>query len=332
MMAQITVIVPVYNVEPYLERCLNSIVTQNYRDYDVVLIDDGSSDGSSVLCDQYAELYPYIHTIHQENRGLSAARNVGIEWALTDSDSRYLTFIDSDDWIHPQYLELLYKTMQVNECGVAVGQFLQTCEKAIPFSFISHKAKIFTPSELYYQSVASFIVAWGKLYNKGDFIKLRFPEGKIHEDEFTIWKVMLKYNRVAVIDTPIYAYFQRKDSIMNSVWSMERMVLFDALEEQREWIDQNGDERLQRFIRWRLAIDSATLIRKMREINVDARILKFYKNRLKSYIWDARLSLPFEKYYMVYRTAWPLTSKVWIRVLRLHRKIHHMCRKGKEAL
>ena len=107
-MPQISVIVPVYKVEPYLRRCVDSILAQTFTDFELILVDDGSPDNSGAICDEYAQKDARVHVIHQENGGLSAARNAGIDWVFAHSDSQWLTFVDSDDWVHPEYLERLY--------------------------------------------------------------------------------------------------------------------------------------------------------------------------------------------------------------------------------
>ena len=104
-MPQISVIVPVYKVEAYLARCVDSVLAQTFSDFDLILVDDGSPDNSGAICDEYAEKDPRIVVIHQKNGGLSAARNAGIEWAFAHSNSQWLNFIDSDDWVHPEYLD-----------------------------------------------------------------------------------------------------------------------------------------------------------------------------------------------------------------------------------
>ena len=122
-MPKISVIVPVYNVEPYLHRCVDSILVQTHTDFELILVDDGSPDNCGVICDEYAQKDSRIHVIHQQNGGLSAARNAGIDWAFANSDSQWLSFIDSDDWVHPCFLEYLYRAVQetdakVSACGI----------------------------------------------------------------------------------------------------------------------------------------------------------------------------------------------------------------------
>ena len=106
-MPMISVVVPVYKVEHYLHRCVDSILNQSYSDFELILVDDGSPDNCGMICDEYAAKDARIHVIHQQNGGLSAARNTGIDWLCENSDSKWLTFIDSDDWIHKDYLKIL---------------------------------------------------------------------------------------------------------------------------------------------------------------------------------------------------------------------------------
>ena len=106
---EVSVIVPIYNVELYLSRCIDSILAQTFTDFELILVDDGSPDKCGEICDKYAAQDKRIHVIHKENGGLSDARNAGIEWTLNNTSCLWITFVDSDDWVHPEYLEILYK-------------------------------------------------------------------------------------------------------------------------------------------------------------------------------------------------------------------------------
>ena len=122
-MGVISIIVPVYKVEKYLKRCVDSILEQTFRDFELILVDDGSPDQCGRICETYAEKDGRIIALHRENGGLSAARNTGLDWMFANSESSYVTFIDSDDWIHPQYLETLLGTIEKNNAGVSVANF-----------------------------------------------------------------------------------------------------------------------------------------------------------------------------------------------------------------
>ena len=131
-MANISVIVPVYKVEEFLSRCVDSILCQSYPDFEVILVDDGSPDRCGQMCEDYARQDSRIHVIHQENGGLSAARNSGIDWVFANSDSRSLAFVDSDDWVHPDFLKVLYRTAEPTLCKISACGFFLTSGETIP--------------------------------------------------------------------------------------------------------------------------------------------------------------------------------------------------------
>ena len=125
-MAEISVIVPVYKVEAFLGRCVDSILSQSFSDFELILVDDGSPDNCGKMCEDYAKQDDRIHVIHQKNGGLSAARNTGIDWTFKHSESRWLAFVDSDDWVHPDYLKILYNTAKHTSCKLSACGFFKT--------------------------------------------------------------------------------------------------------------------------------------------------------------------------------------------------------------
>ena len=141
-MSEISVIVPVYNVEDYLERCIDSILAQTFQNFDLILIDDGSPDRCGEICDNYAKMDNRVVVIHQENGGLAHARNRGIEWTLSNSDTKWICFIDSDDWINKTYLEGLYEAAKNCGCMISV------CD------FVHEEKKEYVPSEILVQSLS----------------------------------------------------------------------------------------------------------------------------------------------------------------------------------
>ena len=122
----ISIIVPVYNTEKYLNRCVDSILNQTFTDFELILVDDGSPDNCGKICDEYKEKDRRVRVIHKPNGGLSDARNAGIEWALNNSDSEWISFIDSDDWVHPNYLDFLLRAAEQNNTSVSICGFLRT--------------------------------------------------------------------------------------------------------------------------------------------------------------------------------------------------------------
>ena len=204
---RVSVIVPVYKVEPYIRRCIDSILSQELSDFELILVNDGSPDNCGKICDEYAEKDTRITVIHQNNGGLSAARNKGLDYVLGKKSTKWLTFIDSDDWVHPQYLSALYNAVLQTGLNISSCGYVQT-DIMVPYS-----DEIITvtqeDTELFYtgeQSVQA-IVAWNKLYRREDFENIRFPEGKIHEDEYTTYKLLFKNDKTAVVNNALYYYF-----------------------------------------------------------------------------------------------------------------------------
>lgn len=323
-MSIISIVIPVYNAEKYLVRCIESILGQTFHDYELILVDDGSQDQSLAICEKYSTQDDRIHVIHQQNKGPSIARNSGIEWALNRSE--YIAFIDSDDWIHPQYLEKMYSAIQSEECGVAVCRFVKSSEETVEWESTETRITQILPSYLYCNDIMNFIVCWGKLFHTRDFEHIRFPNDQMLDDEGIIWKIMFLYNHVAYIDMPMYAYFQRSDSLIHSPWSMKRLSWIDALKAQQEWIDQHGNEQMKQTAKKRLAVECAKCVRGLISIDAEQKTIHLYMKMLKAYIRDARPVLPFAKNYMIYRTAWPNTSRILIRIINAKQKLKTLLR------
>lgn len=228
----ISVIVPVYKVEKYLHRCVDSILAQTFANFELILVDDGSPDNCGTICDEYAKLDKRIHVIHQENGGLSSARNTGIDWAFENSDSKWLTFIDSDDWVHPQYLEVLLNSAEKNNMSISVCGYIRTEGETTEILPDKYTEKVWDVCNFFIEHNVNAIVAWGKLYKKECFSNVRYPVGKLHEDEATTYKILFEFEKVAVVEAEMYYYFVNSESIMNSAWSMRRFDGYDAFEER----------------------------------------------------------------------------------------------------
>lgn len=211
-MDMISVIVPVYNVATYLEGCLESIINQTYQNLEIILVNDGSSDDSLKICEKYRSRDSRIKVITQKNHGLSATRNAGIEMAT----GKFLTFVDSDDWYsNKDSLKTLYNLLKSKNTEVAIGNFDEFNTKKNVFLLYDHdeNSYIFSTKEWFshqYQAPQHFgqcfSTAWGKLFYSSLFQHLRFPVGKIGEDDLTIWKAYLMTNKIAFLDKNIYTY------------------------------------------------------------------------------------------------------------------------------
>lgn len=216
----ISVIIPVYNVERYLKKCVNSILNQTYQNIEVILVDDGSLDSSGVICDQLKEQDTRVHVIHKKNGGLSDARNAGLEQANGD----YYYFIDSDDFVDMTILEELYSNLVKTKADISLCDLIYCDEDMKNLNEIYHHQNIPTVvlSKKEYWNLlmkdenAALIVAWNKLYKKEIFQKLRYPVNKLHEDEFILQDIIEQCDSICMVGKPLYYYLQRKNSIMGA--------------------------------------------------------------------------------------------------------------------
>ena len=326
---KISVIVPVYDVEAYLNRCVDSILAQTFTDFELILIDDGSPDNCGVICDSYAESDPRIRVIHQANGGLSAARNAGIDWAFANSDSEWLLFVDSDDWIAPYTLELLYEANMQFHTDVSSCNFEKTDvksnawpdPKAVSFRCVSAE-------KYYYEDNVPATVAWGKLYRKSCFLNMRYPAEKIHEDEFVTYKILFDCNKISVTDTALYFYYQRADSIMQDTWSPKRMAFFEAVLEQIRFFRAKGmDEIAERRMRTYISIainqilniEKSGIFDDQEKKNYILLLKKAIKKVLRKY---GRQYYPLKDHYYPYELAFPKKMQLYWYEQAILRKLH----------
>lgn len=227
---KISVIVPVYKVEPYLRKCLNSIVNQTYQNLEIILVDDGSPDSCGAICDEYAAGDRRIKVIHQANGGLSAARNVGIDIATGD----YIGFVDSDDWIELDMYEYLLSGAQQSEADIAVcGMFeelpdrqnIRSWQEAETFDTEGGLEQLFLRKKYSHS-------AWDKLYRHALFADVRFPNGRNFEDIATTYRVFEKARTVQLMPEAKYHYLQRSNSIMGDSSLRNRVDSYIAAKEQ----------------------------------------------------------------------------------------------------
>jgi len=235
----ISVIIPVYNTRPTLERCFNSVIAQTYPNLEFILVDDGSTDGAEELCDTLAAQDARVKVIHQKNQGLSAARNAGLKVA----QGQYLTFIDSDDTVAPQFIATLYGTVQDHDVQLAICSFTEVFPdgKRRNFSHNHHKKPsrdddtelLSAPEALVHMLCEDGFTmsAWGKLYARELFRDVHFPVGKLYEDVGTTYKLVLQCSSIAFIPWPGYNYYQNSNSIIHQEFRSSKLDLI-ALTDQ----------------------------------------------------------------------------------------------------
>jgi len=234
-MELISIIVPIYNVEDYLVDCLENIVNQTYKNLEIILVDDGSPDNCGNICDEYAKKDNRIKVIHKENGGLSSARNVGLDIATGE----YISFIDSDDFVSKDFIEKLYNLCKKNGAEIAECNFLKFVDK-IEKSNINPKIESYSSIEMqkriYSNEYIRTIVVWNKLYKKCIYETLRFPIGKINEDEFTTYKAFGNTSeKIVITNEVLYYYRYNENSIMGRKFNEKRLDVLEAYEERKEY-------------------------------------------------------------------------------------------------
>lgn len=238
----ISIVVPVYNVEKYVGHCIQSILNQTYNKFELILVDDGSTDDSGKLCDEWAEKDNRIVVIHKENGGLSDARNAGIEIAKGE----YLAFVDSDDYISPSMYQRLFSSVNNYDADIAMCLAYNIYDDDSTYYDIEFgNLTIFQKNEilksLFNHKLNNF--AWNKLYKRELFNDIRYPKGKIYEDLFTTYRLLDKCNKVVLDSSQLYYYRIRKDSIMGKARKVINPDKFQAFDEITDFL-QGRDEVL----------------------------------------------------------------------------------------
>lgn len=238
MIPDVSVIVPVYNVDQYLSRCINSIISQSLKNIEIILVNDGSTDSSGNICEYFAKLDNRIKVIHKKNGGLSDARNVGLNIA----NGKFIAFVDSDDFIHKEMYTILLKTIIENDCDIAESGYKEVYEnEVINDEHLIVIKKIYNRKDAVVSTIMDHHCknyVWNKLYKKELWEKIRFPIGEIFEDVSTTYKIINECTRIVKIDCVLYYYYQRQNSIVNSNFSLKKLDHCEALEGMMVFIEK----------------------------------------------------------------------------------------------
>ena len=236
----ISVIVPVYNTEKYLRKCIESILSQSYKNIELLLINDGSTDSSAEICREYLDKDKRCYYFEKENGGLSDARNYGIERAKGE----YITFVDSDDFFLEEAIEKLHATALLGESDLVVGGFFHFDSPNfyifdrkrfgnLPITIVEKEFAVNQMDEMFEVPFLCYSTAWGKLYKSSLFKEIRYPLGKYAEDQFTTWKLYLASEKIAVCNHTIYAYRKNYEGLSLN-FNLSHLDYIDALEERIE--------------------------------------------------------------------------------------------------
>lgn len=231
----ITIVIPVYNVENYLHKCVNSVINQTYSNLEIILVDDGSPDKCGQICDEYKKKDNRIKVIHKKNGGLSDARNAGIDIAK----GKYISFIDSDDYVDIDYIEFLYNQISKYNVSISIcshrvlydtGKIIEKQTNEV--SLLDSKKVL--ERILYDEGID--LSAWAKLYDINLFKDIRYPKGRLYEDSATTYLLIDKSNKIAIASKSKYNYVIRRNSITNNKFTIKKMDLIISTEEMANYI------------------------------------------------------------------------------------------------
>lgn len=244
----VTVIVPVYNVEAYLDKCVESIVNQTYTKIEIILVNDGSTDSSGEICDKWSEKDSRVKVIHKENGGLSSARNAGLDQAR----GKYICFIDSDDWVELDFVKLLVNYIEKYDADISQCGFVEEVvgEEALPYrseNYVVTTGKDAIKRLYNRETYLNTVIMCNKLYKNKIFKELRFDEGIHHEDEALIHEVLYNADKVVINESALYHYVTRPNSIMNSQFSLKRLDSIYAYEKRITYLKSKEEHELVRM-------------------------------------------------------------------------------------
>lgn len=302
----ISIIVPVYKVEEYLEFCLESIRAQTYQNIEIILINDGSPDHCPEICNHYAKMDERICVVHKKNGGLSDARNVGLQKAKGE----YVAFIDSDDFVKNDYIESLYTQLQMNNADLVICDYQEVTMNTMedleyskaPIIMNNSQALINTYVPQYH---GMEFVTWGKLYKMSLFKdnNICFPVGKIHEDTFTTYKLLYYASKIVFFPKKLYFYRIREGSIMNSGFSEKNLDKLEALEEACEFFSDKNELLLLGYALNAQFVTCETMRKRCLNADRDIKkiICKYYCEGIKKYLINAKMPYLKKIYYKALR-------------------------------
>lgn len=251
---KVSIIVPVYNVDKYFRRCVDSLLCQTYSNIEIILVDDGSTDKSGSICDEYLYIDKRIKVIHKKNGGLSSARNAGLEIAVGE----YIGFLDSDDWARPEMIEFLLSIImeensEIAQCGftpfIEGQQLSEYAKKDYIREPTVHLSCVDAYNQLYGIDVNNWInfITWNKLYKRGLFDSLRFSEGMHNEDVIMTAKIIALCSKISISNTPMVYYMQRENSIMGEQRKNKYKMAYEhfkAFKSISDYFENQNNEQL----------------------------------------------------------------------------------------
>lgn len=250
----ISIIVPVYNIEAYIKQCIESILSQTYTKFELILVDDGSPDNCGKICDEYANVDDRIKVFHKQNGGLSDARNYGLKKAKGE----YISFIDGDDYIDINFYQMLIDAILSTDCDIAECYSINFEDGCTPKAIYENSTSVLSSFDwLTESSVGNFLpcVVWNKIYKKELFKNIEFPIGRHYEDEATTYKVIYRAKKIVRLNSALYFYRQRNGSITTLEKNMKEInEQYSALEDKYVYFKNKNEIKISKYAETKLAI------------------------------------------------------------------------------
>lgn len=304
-MVEISIIVPVYNVEEYLEGCIESILNQTFKDFELILVNDGSTDKSSEICNKYKEIDSRIKVIHKDNGGLSSARNAGLNIAR----GKYIGFVDSDDTIHPRMYEILYDLIKKYKADMSFCRFKRTYEiineghQETKVMEVIEMNNIEAINSLYDKEIGvNLVIACNKLYNRKVFNDISYEVGRIHEDEFIAHRILYKCKKIAYTNNELYYYLQREGSIMSQISYKRKVDSLLSISDRMRFCKEIGLIDICNYISRMYEYNFFTLYKEIcKNINSETELLNEIR---KDFIYSLNTLLRLKNYSVKEKINW----------------------------
>lgn len=303
----VSVIIPIYKVEKYIETCLDSLLNQSLTEWEAILVDDGSPDRSGDICEEYASKDSRFKVVHQKNGGQSSARNR----AMNHVNGQFIFYLDSDDFIHPETLRHLVDLAKENEADIVQCDYIRGRESSFPKIEVKENIREYDNHTVFSQFAAK-IIPWGKLYKREVIGSIRFPEGIINEDDFTTWKYYYNAPKIVITNLPFYYYTINPDSTMAIQQRKPNLNYFNAYLERIAFFEQSGEQDLEAVsrIQW---MKSLVMLYSNSQLMVEERkdikrlfAVNYQSKSLMNVTIPTKLSFVFQAFNM----APKLTSKI----------------------
>lgn len=317
----VSVIVPVYNVERYIKKCIDSILNQTYRNLEIILVDDGSTDGSSKMCDEYARNDTRILVIHKANGGQSEARNIGI----SESKGDYIFFVDSDDYIEYNAIKTMLEIAENKNADMVIADIYSVNEKGEILNegkgqYTFQNERLFSAEEAAQAFAELDWGPWNKLYKRSVHKDIYFPQGKIHEDEAIMFQLFEQCNKIVYTNARLYNYLQREGSTTSTKYSLKKMNWFEV------WID-NFKYVQEHFPKSKKIVMKKVVITAI--YNLD-NLLQMGNSECEKYILQIRKELNYYKKYILLSSYIKINYKIRVIIAVMNLSIYCKVFKLKE--